>query len=328
MDNQSRGKRLIFIGGSPRSGTTLVQNILDSHPDICGAPEFFCIPDILGLRKNLHGFISVGWIDAICSYDDVDRRIASLIEDLLLPLADKYGCTYLSEKTPRNVLVFSELIDLFPGARFIHVIRDPRAIIASLLQVGKRQKDRGKRARSYMTSVPAAIRYVKEYLRAGLAASAACPERVLTLVYEELVTNPEKETKKVCQFLEIPWSEEMMYPGRKKHLGEKAQTTGMSEGIWYSAETYNRDPEPSDMNKWEIQLTPIQKVIITEAFGDIEGLRQLGYELTLKGFPHFSRGLGLALSVLQTSLFRIAGLTRRLHTMLSPIRQLLGNAKL
>jgi len=324
MTYQNRGNRLIFVGGSPRSGTTLVQNMLDSHPDICGAPEFFCIPDILKVRDNLHELISFEWIDTICSYEDVDRCIASLIENLLLPLADRHGRTFLSEKTPRNVLVFSDLMNLFPGARFIHIVRDPRAVIASLLQVGKRQKEKGKKVPDYTSNVVAAIKHVKEHLHAGLAASEASPGRVLTLVYEKFVTEPEKQTKRLCQFLEIPWSEAMMYPGRKKHLGEKAQTSGRAEGIWYDTSTYNRDPERSEINKWQTQLTPVQKVMITKAFGDIEGLKQFGYNLTLKDVPHISRGLGFTLAMLQTMLSRTMNLTRRLRSIASPVRRVLG----
>ena len=65
MGELSRGKRFVFIGGSPRSGTTLVQNILDSHPVICGGPEFHHLPDIMNLRKALRDSIAKGWIDLI-----------------------------------------------------------------------------------------------------------------------------------------------------------------------------------------------------------------------------------------------------------------------
>jgi hypothetical protein len=298
--------------------------MLDSHPDICGAPEFFCIPDILKVRDNLHELISFEWIDTICSYEDADRCIASLIESLLLPLADKHGRALLSEKTPRNVLVFSRLLELFPRARFIHVVRDPRAVIASLLEVGKRQKEKGKKVPSYTGNVLAAIKHVKEHLQAGFAAADASPERVLTVLYEELVTEPANETKRLCEFLKIPWSEEMLYPGKKKHLGEIAQTSGRAEGIWYNASTYNRDPERSEINKWRTQLTPVQKVMIANAFTDIRELRKFGYELTLTDVPYISRGLGVAVSMAQTILSQAVNRSRSLRRVALPVRRVLG----
>ncbi len=137
MAEISNGRRLIFIGGSPRSGTTLVQNMLDSHPLILGGPEFLHLPNVINLRRTIHSSISREWIDIICTRDDVDRYIISSIKKLFLPLADKYQCEFYSEKTPENILVFSELIELFPEAYFIQVIRDPRGIVSSMQQVKK-----------------------------------------------------------------------------------------------------------------------------------------------------------------------------------------------
>jgi protein-tyrosine sulfotransferase len=151
-------------------------------------------------------------IDLICSYDDVDGCICSLIESLLLPLAEKYKCRFLSEKTPNNVLIFPELINLFPGALFIYVVRDPRAVIASMRQVGKRAKKVGWKTQDYTQSVLAAISYINQCLNAGFTSYKIAPERVLAVAYERLVSDPEVETKKICKFLKIDWSKQMLYP--------------------------------------------------------------------------------------------------------------------
>ena len=189
MADPHGGARFIFVGGAARSGTTLVQNMLDSHPDICGAPEFHHIADIVQLRKKLYSSIDQELIDLVCSYDDVDSCICALIEGLLLPLAEKYGCRLLSEKTPNNVLIFPELINLFPEAHFIYVVRDPRAVIASMLQVGKRAKKVGWKTQDYTQSVFAAISYINQCLKAGFASYKIAPKRVLAVVYERLVSD-------------------------------------------------------------------------------------------------------------------------------------------
>ena len=159
MDNLQADKRLIFVGGPPRSGTTLLQNMLDSHPDILGGPEFLHIPDIIKLRNLLQSSISREWINLICSHDEIEKYIHSLISNTLLSFADKHGGKMYSEKTPENVLAFPELVDILPSAHFIFVVRDPRAIVASLLSVGKKARSKGETPAPYTVNVHAAIKH-------------------------------------------------------------------------------------------------------------------------------------------------------------------------
>ena len=118
MENADKmGENLVFVGGSARSGTTLVQNMLDSHPSILGGPEFLHLPEFVKLRNNMQENVTRGWIDQICSNADVDTRFRMLILDFLMPFAERHQAKFLSEKTPENVLVFPELVELLPKAR-------------------------------------------------------------------------------------------------------------------------------------------------------------------------------------------------------------------
>lgn len=303
MTGSLRGNRFIFVGGSPRSGTTLVQNMLDSHPDICGGPEFLHLPDIVGIRKKLHTSIAREWIDHYCSCDDVDRLTSVYIENLLLPLADKQGCEFLSEKTPSNVFVFTELLELFPDARCINVVRDPRAIVSSMLQVGLKAKRKVRKTQDFTVSILAAIRYVQRCLRAGFAAAESAPEKVLTIAYEQLVVHPEYETRRLCNFLGIEWSRQMMYPSRQKHLGEKAITRS-SDQVWYDPRMYNRDPDPREIDKWRTHLTFLQKVVVAAWFRGFEGLDQFGYDFSVGSLSLLEYASSVALSVTRTVLSR------------------------
>ena len=113
----TEGERFIFVGGAPRSGTTLVQNMLDSHPEIVGGPEFLHLYEIVRLRNSMAESIRKGWITEFCALETMEQAVAELIARLLLPLADRQGAALLSEKSPPNVLVFAELLELFPQAR-------------------------------------------------------------------------------------------------------------------------------------------------------------------------------------------------------------------
>ncbi|MCC6208462.1 MAG: sulfotransferase, partial [Gammaproteobacteria bacterium] len=246
-------QRLIFLGGAPRSGTTLLQNILDMHPDILGGPEFLHIPDIMKLRGKLRDSVARGWIDLICSADVVDESMRNLVAGFLLTFADRHGARLLSEKTPENVLVFPSLVELFPESKFIHIVRDPRATVASLLEVGKKARRKGEMPAQFTRDVQSAIGHVRRCLDSGFSASRVAPDKVYTAVYERLIRDPEAEGRQICRFLGVEWVPEMLRPGEKRHMGESAITVNSKE-IWYDAQTYNSNPRPDSLEKWRETL--------------------------------------------------------------------------
>ena len=308
LNGSGQGERLIFVGGAPRSGTTLVQNMLDCHGEIYGGPEFLHIPDIVGVRFRLYGSIARKWIDLICSYEQVDRMTAAWIEGFLIPLADAQGARFLSEKTPKNVLVFPQLIELFPKARFILVVRDPRAIVSSLLEVGARARTKGLKPPFFTRSLLAALSYTKDCLAKGFKAVKAAPERVYTVVYERLVSKPKEETQAICHFLQIAWEPTMLRPASKKHAGEEAATVFSNE-IWYDAKAYNKDPDSERVDRWKHQLSLTDQVAIAHWFGHSQGLRALGYDLSVANYSPIPRLCGVGKSRL---LRYQRGMSRRL----------------
>jgi protein-tyrosine sulfotransferase len=289
LGSQRHGDELIVIGGPPRSGTTLVQNILDMHPDIIGGPEFLHLPDIVKLRQQLFTSLSRGWLDVYCTHEQVDTQLRVLLESLLGQVRAGQEARIISEKTPQNVFAFSAIAELFPGARFINVVRDPRAIVASLLQVYTRAKKKGVTVYpDYTTNTSAAIRYTRKCFNAGFAASHRFPDRIYTLSYENLVCHPETETKNLCNFLGIEWQTAMLRPSTKQHLGEKPITAKSGE-IWYDKKDYYRDPDLTSLEKWKDTLSVVQQAMVTRAFKDSADLIRLGYNLKIKEFTWKAR---------------------------------------
>ncbi|NLX05311.1 MAG: sulfotransferase [Phycisphaerae bacterium] len=302
------GQRLIFVGGVPRSGTTLLQNMLDCHPEILGGPEFLYVPDIIQLRDRIRSAIDNRYIHHFCCREDLDRLVCDFIRRLLLPLADRNGCRLLSEKTPPNVLVFPQLLELFPDARLIHVIRDPRAVIASMLQVGRRSRKVGWSLHPYAYSVAAGIEYTRRCFDAGFAAAGAASQRVLTVSYERLVSDPEAETRRVCRFLELEWSDRMLSPGQFSHLGEEAITNE----VFYDRESYERDPEIGQIDKWKSQLTAVEQLRIASAFAGYEHLADYGYRFAVVPAPIRHRALAAMVDRLMGTTSRPAAILQRL----------------
>jgi hypothetical protein len=269
------GSRIIFVGGSPRSGTTLVQNILNSHKDICGGSEFDYIIDIVRLRDNLKKSVISGRINDFFSEQNLDTSICLFIENLLLPFADKYGCNLISEKTPSNILVFKQLLSICPKAKFIHVIRDPRAVISSMLEVGKRGKEKGIATPAFTRSPTVAINCVRKYLTAGLLAKQYNPDRIFEVQYEKLVKNPEMISKEMCGFIDVDWDPEMILPKNKKQFAHKFLTRA-----FYDENMYYRNPETKEIFKWKQNLSKSQIVMISTAFEKNYTLNELGYSFS------------------------------------------------
>jgi len=281
MNKLKSGSGIIFVGGAPRSGTTLLQNMLDSHPKILGGPEFLHLRDIMELRRKFHYSIEKKWIDQYCSIESIDHLFTYFIETLLTGFAEKHNYTIFSEKTPENVLVFSELMNLFPGAMFIQIIRDPRAIVSSMLQVGQRFRKANEKPPHFTKNVYSAIKYTRYCLKSGYTASKMNSNRILSVKYEDLVTDPEYETKKICYFLKIEWDKKMICPGEVKHLGESAITST----VWYDKETFARNPETNEVVKWKKQLSLPARALILASFKNYEPLTCFQYRLSDDPIP-------------------------------------------
>jgi Sulfotransferase family len=198
----SQLSHLIFLGGSPRSGTTLVQRILDCHPEIYGGPEFDFVPPIVNLFQDMRRSIRSGRIDAILDEKGLVHAFRCLLVALLLPKLQAQGVSYLSEKTPSNVFAFAWLEEYAPEAKKILVVRDPRDVVSSMLEVGRRQRRRQGRASGFIRDTVAAVDYMNQCLKAGTAlaeTSANC----LVIYYEDMVSDPLVVANRMYRFIGV-----------------------------------------------------------------------------------------------------------------------------
>jgi hypothetical protein len=198
----SQLSRLIFVGGSPRSGTTLVQRILDCHPQIYGGPEFDFVPPIADLFQEMRKSIRSGRIDAFVDEKSLVQAFRCLLVALLSPKLQAEEVSYLSEKTPSNVLAFSWLEECAPEAKKILVIRDPRDVVSSMLEVGGRERRRHGRATPFIRDTIAAVDYMNHCLKAGTAlaeVSANC----LVIYYEDTVADPLAVGNRMYRFIGV-----------------------------------------------------------------------------------------------------------------------------
>jgi len=121
-------ENIIIIGGAPRSGTSLVQKILDLNSNIYGGPEFDYLLDISKLFVKMKKGIKSGRQVDYYNEEELAETFRLFIFSFLNRKPEKENVKYISEKTPNNALIFNQLVEILPKAKYVFVVRDPKAI--------------------------------------------------------------------------------------------------------------------------------------------------------------------------------------------------------
>lgn len=304
MQLKSDGSNFIIIGGAPRSGTTIVQNVLDCHRRITGLPEFQHFPDIVQMRRRLLLSNALKLTEYFYGPEQVDTVLKDTVNRLLLDHCQpSEGADLVCEKTPQNVEVFTDLGALYPKAKFIWVLRDPRAVVNSMLKGGVKAKKIGQPVYNWMAKASEATAYLERNLIAGKQALETLGDRILCVGYEKLLEDPELVSKDICRFLEIEWDEAMMHPGQHPHLGEESMTTE-ANAMWYSKESFKRDFDTSALLSWQKSLSPKYQVLISNRFRNDPLLKKHGYDFSNKNLST-GRCAFAVLSLTLTKLLRV-----------------------
>ncbi len=208
-------KSPFFIVGCERSGTTLLQTLLDAHPNIAIPPEshiFHRFAQVFDSYKdlqrtdNLERFVTLlledHWIqrwDLNISVQDFcaglkTRTITGCIDHLFHCYLQKVNKCRWAEKTPLHVMYLPRILEFFPQAKFIHLIRDGRDMAESMRR---------------MWFGPTSIYGIAQRWRTRVGAfydfkSQMHPNQYLELRYEDLVSEPDKYLAILCEFLEEP----------------------------------------------------------------------------------------------------------------------------
>ncbi len=230
-------EKIVFVGGPPRSGTTLVQRILLSHPEITGGPEFDYIPEISRLYKKLIISFHEERINKVTSIENIKFSFENFIGNLLQELDPHSEFKYLSEKTPDNVHVFNYLHELSSKYKFIFVYRNPLDILASMNEV--RQKmiiKKIKYKNTALKNVITACRNIHNSLNTGFEISGKHPERICKIKYEDIINNEQKEAEKLFRFLNIENIQQKDDILSQSKLNDKLNY----DDVFYSKEKYGK----------------------------------------------------------------------------------------
>lgn len=287
---------MFFIVGKGRSGTTLLQTMLDAHPSLLIPLESRIIIHLYSKyarvkkwdQKRLNSFYNDLFTDV--KFDllwNVDKeqlkaRILSSPEDIsFAELCQKAYLSYQSffergdlgwigDKNPIYTIFIPELIRLYPHAKFIHLVRDYRDNILSHIKVFP-IKDKAFLARKWV-----------KYNEVVETYKAKFPKQFHTLRYEDLTENPEKEIRDICKFLEVDFHPDML----SFHQATNKAYNEYSDYIDKYHKNILNPVNKNSLGKWKKELKEADVRIADYVAGDYA--TQYGYE---KAFDEVSMGM-------------------------------------
>ncbi|MDD5260459.1 MAG: sulfotransferase [Methylacidiphilales bacterium] len=202
------GSNLVFIVGTARSGTTWLQRLVSSHPGCHTGEEshlfyFHIVPQLKAFWKGGNDQKPVG-LYTYMRESEFREFLKAQIHSLLAVIGKEVRPgEYFIEKTPLHVLCLEEIRRFLPKAKIIHLVRDPRDVVASFLAAsrgwGKFWAPRNSfRAASLWVLCAGAAREYKRKFRDPL---------FYELRYEDLLADTPSELRKIVDFIGLRWNE-------------------------------------------------------------------------------------------------------------------------
>lgn len=275
----------VFIVGMPHSGATLMRASLASHPRIAIGPEThflsYWVPhhataelrDMLDFERFWTGFVDGPQFRSLELDADAlhDRLLAAgvptfrtLFSTLLREYARRCGKPRWGDKTPAHHRHIGQLLEWYPNARIIYMLRDPRAVVASLLDASGAKSGLEFHAARWRDNSRALRRWETD-------------GRICGVHYEALIVDPEPALRKVCTFLDEPFDPTMLIRSETNAI---TRVSYGKSGRRHLSDALGRIRTDS-LTKWQLRLTPDQVAIVE--YLTRKGMLRYGYELSSEG---------------------------------------------
>ena len=281
----------LFIVGCPRSGTTLLERIVNAHPQIAIMHETHWISRFekkrIGITKD--GLVTSDLISALCNYhrfhllrisseelkqlfeSSMPISYSSFVSKIFNLYGQNNGKSIVGDKTTGGYLRNIPLLhSLWPKAKFVHLIRDGRDVCLSMLKWPKAKKAAGRYEIWKDNPVATTALWWKWQMQLGINdGRLMTSDRYIEIRYESLVQNTENECKSLCIFLGINYDESML----RFNEGKTKLDSNMSANkAWLS-------PTPG-LRDWRTQMAEKDLELFEAIAGDL--LSVLGYERAFK----------------------------------------------
>jgi hypothetical protein len=268
----------------------LVSLILNAHPELVCGPEadlLRCHPYVARMPGSLprwlwhtvhgwtggYGHLAEHFGISLWQIRRMRRRSASgaeFIDRFFGEYARRHGVTRWAEKSPANVKGLDFIFEHFPGAHFVHVIRDGRDMACSIRQwitrraaPGERsQGTNGKRPYTIAEGIGLWVEWV------GLGRAWKDHPNYLEVRYEDLVVNPESVLRPLCDAIDLEWDAVLI----DYHDRQQAARPELSAAAHAAT---HRPISPAAVGRWQRELSSEERIIVEDLAGPL--LRELNY---------------------------------------------------
>jgi len=245
-DSGISGFSPIFVVGVPRSGTSLVEQILSTHSEVYGAGELPYMTEVLGLCPVSHANAVSG---DVWSYAEI-RKMAEYYKAKLDSLpTDKL---HIVDKQPDNFIYLPLIKVMFPDAKIIHCKRDP---MDTCFSIYKKFFSYGNVNYSYDFNDIAL--FYNNYKAMMEHYHGLLPDFVLDIQYEDVVENLEGNVRKILNFCGLPWEEQCLSFHKTERFVQTASSLQVKQPLYNSS--------VGAWKHYEEHLEPLKKALTGEA---------------------------------------------------------------
>ena len=226
----------IFIVGMPRSGTTLVEQIISSHHEVHGAGELTALGNLITPITN----------DYLLNHNVLSEKNFMSVRLGYLKILSNLNTSerIITDKMPQNFEHIGFILSAFPEAKIIHLKRDAMAICWSNYQRYFPDKKIG-----FPYNMQDLALFYKSYTELMAFWHESFPDQIYDISYENLTTSQEEETRKLLKYCELDWDESCLNFYTNKRAVKTASSLQVKEKMYQgSSEVWK---------KYEVQLKPL-----------------------------------------------------------------------
>lgn len=246
----------IFVVGAERSGTTVFRLMLNHHPEIAVCSEFeYIVDSLVGCEgwpnlSEFHDRLRSNWIFQEHKFSiDPALSYPELANSFLQQVLQRKQAKHVIGVVHRN---FDQLKRIWPNARYIHIVRDPRDVAKSVIGMG------------WAGNVWDGVRFWLEAEHIWNQMKVDLPgDRFIEIKYEELICSPETVLTQVCQLVGTEYNPQMLE--------------------YHKSTTYSK-PNAKLIQQWKHKLRPYEISLVESRVGAL--LSERGYQLSGQPIRH------------------------------------------